>query len=145
MTLTKRLTGIAFVAALAYGAGGQLKAQDAATNLAAPESVPPEVADMFDQAQANGAEIQVAPSEEPSDAEAVGDGAAATGSRYLYTSLRVTTNGNPRGCGYANWNCMTQLCRSDLSDSSAWRGWAGCWRRDSWICYFECGQRRAAF
>jgi hypothetical protein len=66
--------------------------------------------------------------------------------RYLYTTLRVITNGSPRGCGYADWTCMTNLCKSDLQDTSAWRGWAGCWRKDnSYQCYFECGQVKQFF
>lgn len=65
--------------------------------------------------------------------------------RYLYTTLRVITNGSPRGCGYANWSCMTNLCKSDLQDAAAWRGWAGCWRQDdNYQCYFECGQVKRA-
>ena len=65
--------------------------------------------------------------------------------RYLYTTLRVITNGSPRGCSYANWTCMTNLCKSDLQDTSAWRGWAGCWRDgDNYQCYFECGHVKRA-
>jgi vibriolysin len=67
-------------------------------------------------------------------------------SKYLYKSLRVINNGNPRGCSYSNWNCMAQLCKSDLQDQNAWRGWAGCWQKGSnYICYFECGQTRTFF
>jgi len=65
---------------------------------------------------------------------------------YLHTTLRVVNNGNPRGCSYANWNCMTNLCKSDLQDQNAWRGWAGCWQKNNnYICYFECGQTRKFF
>jgi Zn-dependent metalloprotease len=60
--------------------------------------------------------------------------------QYLYTSLRVINNGSPRGCGYGNWNCMAQLCKTDLG-AAAWRGWAGCWQKSGkYICYFECGK-----
>ena len=111
---------------------------------AGPESVRPEIAEMLGQAANGGGEVTIAPSEEPSGVDTGVPGLA--GSRYLYTTLRVITNGSPRGCSYANWTCMTNLCKSDLQDTSAWRGWAGCWRRDSnYICYFECGQRREAF
>jgi bacterial leucyl aminopeptidase len=61
---------------------------------------------------------------------------------YIFTTLRSITQSNTRGCSYANWTCMTNLCTSDLG-SSAWRGWAGCWRSgDNYQCYFECGQQR---
>lgn len=64
---------------------------------------------------------------------------AAGPNRYLHTTLRVVNASAPRGCGYADWNCMTNLCRADLG-SASWRGWAGCHRSNgSWICYFECG------
>lgn len=119
-------------------------AQDDPPTVAGPDGMPAEVAAMFDEAKNAGAEISIAPSEEPLDAE-LSAATNAAGSRYLYTTLRVINNGSSRGCGYANWNCMTNLCKSDLGDSSAWRGWAGCWRHDAWICYFECGQRRNAF
>ena len=66
--------------------------------------------------------------------------------RYLYATLRVITNGSPRGCSYANWTCMTNLCKSDLQDTSAWRGWAGCWQSgNNYQCYFECGQVKRFF
>jgi vibriolysin len=72
-------------------------------------------------------------------------GPPPTGGQYLYTTLRVITNGSSRGCSYANWTCMTNLCTSDLG-SPAWRGWAGCWRDgDNYQCYFECGQIRKLF
>lgn len=119
-------------------------AQDQAGSAAAPEGMPPEIAQLFDDAEASGAAVSVATSEAPADLEPASPG-AMVGSRYLYTTLRVINNSAPRGCGYADWNCMTRLCRSDLRDSAAWRGWAGCWRRNAWICYFECGQRRDAF
>ena len=66
--------------------------------------------------------------------------------RYLYTTLRIISSGSTRGCNYGDWNCMTQLCKSDLRDNSAWRGWAGCYRDgSSFQCLFECGQRRRFF
>jgi len=65
--------------------------------------------------------------------------------RYLSSTLRVVNSGSPRGCSYANWACMTNLCKSDLG-SAAWRGWAGCQKSgSSWICYFECGLVRNSF
>ena len=64
--------------------------------------------------------------------------------RYQYTTLRVVNSGAPRGCGYSDWNCMTNLCKADLG-STAWRGWAGCWSSDgNWICYFDCEQVKDA-
>ncbi len=68
-----------------------------------------------------------------------------TKNRYIYTTLRVITNGANRGCGYSDWNCMTQLCKKDLG-TTAWRGWAGCYRDGSnFQCYFECGQTKTLF
>jgi Zn-dependent metalloprotease len=68
------------------------------------------------------------------------------GNRYLFTTLRVISSSARRGCGYADYNCMTRLCKSDLRDNSAWRGWAGCYRSGSkFQCYFECGQVRKFF
>jgi leucyl aminopeptidase len=59
--------------------------------------------------------------------------------RYLYTSLRIISSSANRGCGYGDWNCMTQLCKADLG-TTAWRGWAGCYRDgDPYQCMFECG------
>jgi len=70
---------------------------------------------------------------------------AALPNRYLYTTLRVVNSGSTRGCGYANWSCMTGLCRNDLG-SSAWRGWAGCHKSgSSWLCVFECGLVRNTY
>jgi hypothetical protein len=46
---------------------------------------------------------------------------AAGPDRYLYTTLRVVNASGTRGCGYADWNCMTNLCKTDLG-SAAWRG-----------------------
>ncbi len=70
---------------------------------------------------------------------------AALPDRYIYTSLRLIRRGSPRGCGYSDWSCLTNLCKRDLG-SSAWRGWAGCHRSgSSWICYFECGMVRRTF
>jgi hypothetical protein len=68
-----------------------------------------------------------------------------TPKRYTYTTLRVTNRGNTRGCGYADWSCMTNLCKKDLG-SLAWRGWSGCHKSgSSWLCVFECGQVRQTF
>ncbi len=126
------------------GMFGATSAQDSGASTAAPQGMPPEIAGMFG-AISRGGEVTVAPSEEPARMEAPMPGPTTAASRYLYTTLRVITNGNSRGCSYANWTCMTNLCTSDLG-SSAWRGWAGCWRDGSnYICYFECGQQRDAF
>ncbi len=65
--------------------------------------------------------------------------------RYLFTTLRTITNKASRGCSYGDWSCMTRLCKKDLQDNSAWRGWAGCWKKNPWICYFECGQIKKSF
>lgn len=69
-----------------------------------------------------------------------------TSQRYLYTTLRVISSSASRGCGSSDWNCMTRLCKADLRDTNAWRGWAGCWKDGSkYICNFECGQVRSLF
>ncbi len=112
--------------------------------IAAPTDMPPEIAEMLGQTGGSAGSTDVAASEEPQEADAPEAGAVA-GDRYLFTTLRVISKSSARGCGYANWNCMTRLCKRDLNDTAAWRGWAGCWKGDSWICYFECGQRRSAF
>lgn len=63
------------------------------------------------------------------------------GNRYIQTSLRVITNSAPRGCNVSDWSCMARLCKADLRDQSAWRGWAGCWKSGSkFQCNFECGK-----
>jgi hypothetical protein len=115
-------------------------AQEAITDAAGPGEVPPEIAAMLGGMDGGTTAIAAPASEEPA-----APGASAAGSNYLYSTLRVVNNGNPRGCGYADWNCLSNLCRADLG-STAWRGWAGCWRDgNNYICYFECGQSRAAF
>jgi hypothetical protein len=115
-----------------------------AQDSAPPADMPPEIAEMFADAAGEGATVTVAESEQPQDPGAA-VGADLVGSRYLYTTLRVTTSGANRGCGVSDWNCMTRLCKADLGQS-AWRGWAGCWRDgNNFICYFECGQSRTAF
>jgi hypothetical protein len=126
--------------ALSFNSPAELAAQESA----GPEGLPPEIAQMLGEAAASGGEVTVAPAEEPPGAAAAIPGLA--GNRYLYTTLRVITSGNPRGCGHADWACMANLCKTDLQDTSAWRGWAGCWREDSnYICYFDCDQAREAF
>lgn len=61
--------------------------------------------------------------------------------RYRYTTMRVIGNGGTRGCGVSDWSCMTALCKADLRDANAWRGWAGCWREGAkYQCLFECGK-----
>lgn len=130
------------VFAICICAGGQTRAQEAA----GPSDMPPEIAKLFADAGAQGGEYTVAPSEQPPNAGIAEDGDTLAGSRYLYSTLRVTTSGSNRGCGVSDWNCMTNLCKADLADQSAWRGWAGCWRDgNNFICYFECGQARNAF
>jgi hypothetical protein len=148
LSMPKSITSF-LCAAIFLGTAVQASAQSSNTGTAAPEGMPPEVTTMLQNMRGAGAETSIAPSEAPGDLrrdQRTGTGTGVTaGSRYLYTTLRVVSSGSARGCGYADWNCMTNLCRSDLADTSAWRGWAGCWRRDSWICYFECGQRAEAF
>ena len=144
MSLFKSFVTIVISAILVVG-GSEACAQGSDTGVSAPESMPPEIAEMLGEMESTGAEIATAPSDQPQSLQDLEAGATAAGNRYIYTTLRVITNAAARGCGYANWNCMTQLCRSDMHDNNAWRGWAGCWKRDSWICYFECGQVRDAF
>jgi Zn-dependent metalloprotease len=70
----------------------------------------------------------------------------ATGNRYIYTTLRVISSSASRGCSSSDWSCMTRICKADLRDQSAWRGWAGCWKEgSSYTCNFECGQVRKLF
>jgi vibriolysin len=57
---------------------------------------------------------------------------------YIYDTLRVIANGNPRGCNVNDYNCMTNICKGDLG-ASAWRGWGGCYAKGSvFLCNFEC-------
>lgn len=122
-------------------------AQDAA----APEDMPDEISSLFADALDAGEEVSFAAPEGQPDADgaistANNEAATAAAKRYIYTTLRVVSNGNTRGCSSGNWNCMTRLCKADLRTQSAWRGWAGCWKKGSkFICYFECGQTRNAF
>lgn len=119
-------------------------AQQAGAESATPGAMPPEIANMI--GAAGGGEVSIAAPSEPLEGSQPNVPAATAASRYLFTTLRVVNNGNPRGCSYANWGCMTNLCKSDLHDNTAWRGWAGCWKSGSnYICYFECGQTRNAF
>lgn len=61
--------------------------------------------------------------------------------RYIYTTLRVISSGSARGCAVSDWSCMSALCKADLRDPGAWRGWSGCWREGSaFQCLFECGK-----
>lgn len=118
----------------------------AAQDVAPPADVPQEVVDMFggNTGGDEGTVTYAAPDEQ---AQEMSPAPAATlaGDRYIYHTLRVITSGASRGCSSGDWNCMTNLCKSDLGQS-AWRGWAGCWKKDSsYICYFECGQTRNAF
>jgi len=65
-------------------------------------------------------------------------------SKYLYSTLRVISHQNPRGCAVDDANCMVDLCRRDLGPS-AWKGWGGCWREGAaFQCNFECLQQREA-
>ena len=109
-----------------------------------PDGMPSEISDLFADAQQQGGTVTIAPSEE-NPAGTMEANTAAT-PRYLYTTLRVVTSGASRGCASGDWNCMTNLCKADLQSQSAWRGWAGCWKKgNDYICYFECGQTRNAF
>jgi hypothetical protein len=108
---------------------------------APPGGVDPQLIESF------GAETIIGMSEEILEQEpgAGPPAEAAMPNRYVYTTLRVVNRGNTRGCGYANWSCMTNLCKRDLG-TSAWRGWAGCHKSgSSWVCYFECGIVRRTY
>jgi hypothetical protein len=142
--LKKSLTVVAALAVSGLILGGGVEIQAQESGISAPEGMPPDIAEMLGEMESAGADVAVAPSDEPLDVD-MPSAAATAGNRYLYTTLRVITKSSTRGCGYADWSCMTRLCKSDLRDSTAWRAWAGCWKRSSWICYFECGQRRNAF
>jgi hypothetical protein len=138
------LTAAALLLVLASSAPSQ--AQGASAGASGPDGMPPEIAAMLGGAAGTG-DVAIAPPSQPTDPQPRQPVApTAAGTKYLFTSLRVVNNGNPRGCSYANWDCMTNLCKSDLQDNAAWRGWAGCWRDgNNYICYFECGQTRNAF
>jgi hypothetical protein len=59
--------------------------------------------------------------------------------------LRVITKASPRGCGVFDWNCMSNICTTDLGPT-AWRGWAACDpHNDDFICYFDCNQVQELF
>ncbi len=67
------------------------------------------------------------------------------GDQYIYTTLRVITAGDNRGCGASDWSCMSRLCAQDLGQG-AWRGWVGCNPDgNDFICYFECARLRDLF
>lgn len=128
------------IMALAIGLATPAFAQESS----APEGMPPEISALFADAQEQGGTVTIAPSEEMPEGSMEAGASAAP--RYLYTTLRVVTNGASRGCASGDWNCMTNLCKADLQSQSAWRGWAGCWKKgNDYICYFECGQTRNAF
>lgn len=57
---------------------------------------------------------------------------------YLYTHLKASTNS--KGCGYSDWNCMTNSCKTTFQNQSVWRGNAGCWKNKNgtYICYWDC-------
>jgi hypothetical protein len=142
MGTTLRHAALHTLAAVSVLLAMPARAQDAA----GPAGMSPEIGSLFADATAQGGTVTFAPSEQPAAVGMSGAGASVAGTRYLYTTLRVTNTGAKRGCGVSDWNCMTNLCRADLADQSAWRGWAGCWRDgDTFICYFECGQIRSAF
>lgn len=113
-------------------------------DLAPPTDVPQEVIDMFGGNMGAGT-VTYAPPEQAESAAAMTENASLAGERYIYTSLRVITTGSSRGCSISNWNCMANLCKSDLGQS-AFHGWAGCWRDGSnYICNFERGQVKDMF
>ncbi len=65
--------------------------------------------------------------------------AAAGKPFYIYDTLRVINDTNPKGCSSGNWTCMANLCKTEVGAAS-WRGDAGCWSQGAkFICYFECG------
>ena len=138
LTLTTSISRL--IIALGIGLASPAFAQESST----PDGMPAEISDLFADAEEQGGTVIIAPSEEM-PAGAMDANTAAT-PRYLYTTLRVVTSGSSRGCASGNWNCMTNLCKADLRSQSAWRGWAGCWKKgNNYICYFECGQVRNAF
>lgn len=138
LTLIKSVSHL--IIALGIGLASPAFAQDSSM----PDGMPPEISDLFADAKEQGGTVTIAPSEEMPAGAA--EATATAVPRYLYTTLRVITNGASRGCASGNWNCMTNLCKADLQSQSAWRGWAGCWKKNnSYICYFECGQVRNAF
>jgi hypothetical protein len=58
--------------------------------------------------------------------------------QYLLTLYHVIGQGSPQGCSNAGWDCMTNLCKSELGPTSG-RSDAGCWSQgDSWQCTFSC-------
>jgi len=124
-----------------------VSAQQAATGVSGPQGIPPEIAQMLGTPPSgmDTAQGTIASPEQPK----AGLGPKATagaGTKYLYNTLRVIADGNPPGCSASNWNCMSNLCKTDLNDQNAWRGWAGCWTEGAkYICYFECSQARDAF
>jgi hypothetical protein len=64
--------------------------------------------------------------------------AAAGKSQYIGSALKVLTNGAPKGCQPAGWDCMAGVCKLEYKNT-AWRGEAGCWQQGAvWICYFDC-------
>ena len=74
-------------------------------------------------------------------AKAADSPAPPKANRYKYTTMRVIGSGSSRGCSVSDWSCMSRLCKADLNDQAAWRGWAGCWRDGSkFQCMFECGK-----
>ena len=58
--------------------------------------------------------------------------------QYLLTLYHVIGQDSPQGCSNAGWDCMTNLCKSELGPASG-RSDAGCWSQgDSWQCTFSC-------
>jgi hypothetical protein len=143
MSLFSHLTVLTAVSLFIVGSTTAI-AQEGAGGSSGPEGVPPEIAALLGQAGEGGATTIAPPAVVP-DLDAASADASAVGSNYIYNTLRVISNGGTRGCGSSDWTCMANLCKSDLG-SSAWRGWAGCWKEGgNFICYFECSQAKSAF
>lgn len=66
--------------------------------------------------------------------------AALASGKYVKSNLQVNTANDPSACQISDWNCMDNKCKA--SNSSAWRGAAGCWGRsgEDYICYWDCLQ-----
>ena len=58
--------------------------------------------------------------------------------QYVLTVYHVIGQDNPHGCTNAAWDCMTNLCKTELGPASG-RSEAGCSSQGSqWQCTFTC-------
>jgi hypothetical protein len=70
--------------------------------------------------------------QKPTGPSALGKG------QYLLSLYHVIGQDNPQGCTNAGWDCMTNLCRTELGPASG-RSEAGCWSQgEGWQCTFTC-------